>query len=71
VVDSYWTYWWTEFKNGEHDIPPCFASPCVYEITSNFTGAELSGTVAGRETLLIHMEGHCHIGCLGMVSSAL
>jgi hypothetical protein len=38
----------------------------VYDITSNFTGAELSGTVAGVETLLMHMEGHCHIGCLGM-----
>lgn len=24
------------------------------------------GAVAGRDTLFIHMAGHCHIGCLGM-----
>eukprot|EP01052_Picozoa_sp_SAG31_P014249 SAG31_NODE_877_length_11303_cov_18.744556_9_plen_890_part_00 len=66
IVDTYWTFWWTEFNNGEHDVPPCYASPCVYPLTSNFTGANLPGAKAGVDTLLIHVEGHCHIGCLGM-----
>ena len=66
IVDTYWTYWWTEFNNGEHDVPPCYASSCVYPLTSNFTGANLPGAKAGVDTLLIHVEGHCHIGCLGM-----
>ena len=58
--------WWTEYNNGEHDIPPCFAEPCVYNITSSWTGADMLGANPAVDSELIHVEGHCHIGCLGM-----
>ena len=66
TTDTYWTYWWTEYNNGEHDIPPCFAEPCVYNITSSWTGADMLGANPAVDSELIHVEGHCHIGCLGM-----
>ena len=44
TIDSYNLIWWTEWKNGEHDVPPCYADPCVDSITSNVTGADLPGT---------------------------
>jgi len=68
--------WYTENGNGEHDVPPCDPSrdrveglgDCVYNISSNFTGMNWphSGTTPGSEVELIHVEGHCHIGCYGM-----
>ena len=66
ITDTYWIAWWTEFSNGEHDVPPCFVEPCVYSISSNITGADLAGAREGTDTLLVHVDGHCHIGCLGM-----
>ena len=40
---------------------------CINNITSNYTGTAF-GSSAGNvtETQLIHIEGHCHIGCLSM-----
>merc|ERR1711881_217558 len=40
---------------------------CINNITSNYTGTAF-GSSAGNvtETQLIHVEGHCHIGCLSM-----
>jgi hypothetical protein len=67
ITDTFWIAWWTEFNNGEHDVPPCYASPCVNTISSNITGASLVPGIGGaRETLLVHVDGHCHIGCIAM-----
>ena len=59
-------YWWTEDDNGEHDVPPCHNAACVDTLSSNFTGADLPGAQAGVDSWLVHVEGHCHIGCLKM-----
>lgn len=75
INDYQWTFWWTEHDNNEHDVPPCSHDPnhgengCVYEINSNFTAGEIAGfdpSAANGTITLIHVEGHCHIGCLGM-----
>ena len=66
VTDTFLSIWWTEHDNGEHDVPPCYGDPCVDTITSNFTGSEMGGFVAGYDIELVHVEGHCHVGCLGM-----
>ena len=40
---------------------------CINNITSNYTGAQFAGNPpAGQEIAMIHIEGHCHIGCLSM-----
>eukprot|EP00911_Craspedida_sp_UC1_P000631 UC1_evm1s485 len=66
ITDTYWSFWWTENNNGEHDIPPCYNEQCLDTITSNFTGAQLPGFRAGVDSEIIHYEGHCHIGCQRM-----
>ena len=66
IVDTYWSFWWTEHNNGEHDIPPCYAPGCTDTISSNFTGAMLPGARPGQDSLIVHLEGHCHIGCQRM-----
>lgn len=65
VTETYRTSWWTEHNNNEHDVPQCKeGEECLYTITSNFT-AGMMGGFNGAATL-IHMEGHCHIGCQRM-----
>jgi len=66
ITDTYWTFWWTEYNNGEHDIPPCYNDECIATITSNFTGANLPQASKTTGSELIHVEGHCHIGCQKM-----
>ena len=40
---------------------------CINNITSNATGTEFAGAAPnGTEIQMIHVEGHCHIGCLSM-----
>merc|ERR1711959_429257 len=42
---------------------------CVYVISSNFTAGQMPGfdpALGANGTTLIHVEGHCHIGCLKM-----
>ena len=62
-LDTFNVIWWTEWTNGEHDVPPCYSDPCVDTISSNVTGGTLG---LGSDTLFVHVEGHCHVGCLGM-----
>jgi hypothetical protein len=65
--NTFMTSWWTEHNNGEHDIPVCLESDkskCQNTITSNFTAGMMGGCANGCE--FITMEGHCHIGCIGM-----
>ena len=38
-----WPGRWTEYNNGEHDIPPCYNRQCIDAISSNFTGAIMPG----------------------------
>jgi len=66
-VNTFMTSWWTEHNNGEHDIPVCLSkdkSQCTNTISSNFTVGQMGGMANGGQ--FITMEGHCHIGCLGM-----
>jgi hypothetical protein len=61
------TSWWTEHNNGEHDVPKCTEtdqSKCVNQISSNFTAGMMGGCANGCQ--FVTMEGHCHIGCIGM-----
>mmetsp|Transcript_75614 Transcript_75614/g.105008 ORF Transcript_75614/g.105008 Transcript_75614/m.105008 type:complete len:440 (-) Transcript_75614:72-1391(-) len=64
--NTFMTSWWTEHNNGEHDVPLCEEgdADCTYTITSNFTAGDMNGCQNGCQ--FITMEGHCHIGCLGM-----
>jgi hypothetical protein len=67
VKNTFMTSWWTEHNNGEHDVPVCLEkdkSKCQNTITSNFTAGVMGGCANGCE--FVTMEGHCHIGCLGM-----
>ena len=67
ATNTFMTSWWTEHNNGEHDIPVCLnkdKSQCTNTITSNFTAGDMGGCANGCQ--FITMEGHCHIGCLGM-----
>jgi len=67
VTNTFMTSWWTEHNNGEHDVPVCLKedkSQCQYTITSNFTAGQMGGCANGCQ--FITMEGHCHIGCIGM-----
>lgn len=70
MQDTYWTFWWTENDNNEHDIPACRpGETCEYVISSNFTAGMMPGfdpKLGAQGTTLIHVEGHCHIGCLRM-----
>ena len=60
-IDTFNIIWWTEWSNGEHDVPPCYGSPCVDTITSNITGADLDGATSGLDTLLVHVEGPANL----------
>lgn len=63
VAQLYGVGWWTEHNNNEHDYPKAKeGEKAEYIITSNFTAGEMTHT----PTTLIHMEGHCHIGCYRM-----
>jgi hypothetical protein len=65
--NTFMTSWWTEHNNGEHDVPVCLSadkSKCQYIITSNFTAGQMGGCANGCQ--FVTMEGHCHIGCIGM-----
>jgi len=67
VTNTHMTSWWTEHNNGEHDVPKCDPknpATCDYTITSNFTASQFGGCANG--CTLMTMEGHCHIGCVGM-----
>ena len=67
VQNTFMTSWWTEHNNGEHDVPVCLEkdkSKCQNVITSNFTAGAMGGCANGCQ--FITMEGHCHIGCIGM-----
>lgn len=71
VVDTFFTYWWTEYNNNEHDVPACRAGEeCTYQMTSNFTAGDMmaqTGALHGAKGIeLIHVHGHCHIGCQSM-----
>lgn len=70
VNDVYGTGWWTEYNNDEHDVPACQpGEDCVYVISSNFTVGDMPGfnpVLGANGTTFIHVEGHCHVGCLKM-----
>ena len=66
-INTRMTSWWTEHNNGEHDVPKCDPknpATCDYTITSNFTAGQFGGCENGCS--LMTLEGHCHIGCVGM-----
>ena len=40
---------------------------CINNITSNYISLQFAGNPPnGSEIQMIHIEGHCHIGCLSM-----